>query len=98
LTIFNINTKQSETVDYIILSSFMFNRFYAESMRFEKQVTFYESIRKDQQLIAKFKPDPQPSNIFDRVKYIAFYIEKHLNLSKYERYIGPVIEIYKIYN
>jgi len=98
LTIFNINTKQSETVDYIILSSKMFDRFYSEPIRFEKQVTFYDSIRKEQQLIAKFEPSPQVSNIYDRVDDIDYSIKDFLDLLDETRYRGPVIEIYQIMN
>jgi len=98
ITIFNIDISKSETFDYIILSSKMFDRFYYEPIRFEKQVKFYESVRNNQQLIAKFKPNPQPSNVLDRVDDIAYYIKEYFDLTDETRYRGPVIEIYIIAN
>jgi len=98
LTIFTKDINELDTIDYVILSSFMFDRFYAEPIRFTKQVTFYDSIRTDLQLIAKFKPDPQPSNIFDQVNDIVYFIQDHLSLIDKTQYRGPVIEIYRIRN
>ena len=97
-TIFNINMNESEAFDYIILSSYMFERFYAESLRFEQQVNYYEGVRIGHQLIEKFKPDPQPANILDRVDDIVYYMMDQLDLTNEIHYTGPVIEIYQIVN
>jgi len=95
-TIFNNNFNQSDKIDYIILSSSMFRRFFSEPMRYKKQVAFYENIRKDQELIAKFGPDPLPCNIIDRVIDILYYLRYHLIHTDKIRYSGPIIEIYQI--
>lgn len=88
--------RANQDVEFIILSSFMFDRYFAEPERYAEQITFYESIRSDHRLIAKFKPTPEAENTLERLDDMLFYVKKRVNLEPEPRYKGPTIEIYQI--
>lgn len=83
---------------YIILSSYMYDRFYKEPERYENQVALYEDIRNTHVLIEKVKPTPRAANTIERIGDVLFYAKRLVLLSNQERYTGPTIEIYRISN
>ncbi|MCC8164378.1 MAG: glycosyltransferase family 39 protein [Lachnospiraceae bacterium] len=66
---------------YIILSSNMYNRYYAEPERYSSQVKMYDAIQEQCELIAKFSPTSYKSSswlfqdIVYKLKYICNYDE-----------------------
>ena len=87
---------QSEEISYIILSSQMFARYYAEPNRFQNQITIYESIRNNNLMLMRFEPAHNPKNFFGRLDDIFFYLNRNRTDERYTRYKGPVIEIYQL--
>lgn len=81
---------------YIILSSYMFGRFYSEPTRYQEKITFYDNIRNNNRLIEKFEPTPEAGNTIEQIDDILFYIKKYFNLIPNTRFKGPTIEIYEI--
>ncbi len=95
-TIFNIDLSKAENGDYIILSSGMYNRYFSDPERYGHRIKFYETIRTENQRIAKFEPSSQPISITDRLEVITSVLQSKLSQAEINRYQGPVIEIYKI--
>lgn len=87
-----------DSADYIILSSDMYDRYYAEPEKYPNQVAVYNSIRSKYKLIKEFSPTQPVSDVpliswIDDVKYFA---KELFNIPQPERYTGPVIQIYKV--
>ena len=81
--------------DYIVLSSQMYDRYFAEPERYAEMVAVYENIREKHRLIAEFSPTRPAKTLFDRMDDIIFSIQNHLNLTVEERFTGPTIQIYE---
>jgi len=97
-TIFSDDINNAKTEQFVILSSGMYERFYNESERYKNQVKFYENVKKNHKLLAKFEPYPDSSNCIERLDSIVYYMKDLLNLTNLERYQGPVILIYQLSN
>lgn len=97
-TIFSIDFSKAENGDYIILSSGMYDRYFNDPERYRHRIKFYESIRTEHQLIAKFEPSPQPTSIMDRLEMTISFLQSKLSGAEITNFQGPVIEIYKIIN
>lgn len=93
-TIFDEDLKQ-EGIEYVILSSLMYDRYYAEPYRYTKEIVFYEQIRENKTLVKKFKSEPIYKSIFEQIDTIAFGIKKQFFNEFSKRNIGPKIEIYR---
>lgn len=86
------------SIDYVILSSNMYNRFYYEIDRYTDEVNFYETIKREYPLIKEFSPTPPPTNIKEEIEDIAFYVLRYFNRNQNDRYRGPTIKIFDINN
>jgi hypothetical protein len=87
-----------DSADYIILSSEIYNRYYAEPERYANQVAVYNAIRSKYKLIREFSPTQPISDIpfISWVDDIKYYVKELFNLPQSERYTGPVIQIYEV--
>jgi 4-amino-4-deoxy-L-arabinose transferase-like glycosyltransferase len=93
-TIFDEDLEQ-EGIEYVILSSLMYDRYYAEPYRYTKEIDFYEQIKKDKALVKIFESEPIYERIFKRLDTITYGIEKQLFNEDSKRNVGPKIEIYR---
>lgn len=94
-TLFTYYPSEESDKEFIILSSSMFNRFYAEPVRYQKEIAIYETIRTENELIGQFNPTPIAKNIFDQIENIIYFFRYRLGLTNEVRYSGPTIEIYQ---
>jgi hypothetical protein len=95
--IFDTNIDElGNSIDYVILSSNMYNRFYYEADRYVDEVNFYKNIEREYPLIKEISPTPAPSNLREEVEDIAFYVLRYFNRNQSDRYTGPTIKIYEI--
>ncbi len=87
-------TEEQAGVRYIILSSSMYNRYYAEPERYTEQVRTYNAIREQCELLCQFVPHSYKTsrwsirNIILQMKYIFGYNNGYAS--------GSTIQIYKI--
>ncbi|MGI6740566.1 MAG: glycosyltransferase family 39 protein [Brevefilum sp.] len=93
-TIFDVEPGDAQGRDYIILSSGMYDRYFSDPERYGHRIRFYEAIRSEQKLIAKFEPDPQPASMLGRIEMVTYYMKAKLNHTEIICWQGPVIEIY----
>jgi hypothetical protein len=96
--IFDKYNKAIEDKDFIILSSSMFGRFYAEPQRYEDKIHFYETIRDEFVLIEQFTPSPEADGVIEQIDDIIYYGKCLLNSCTKDKLKGPTIEIYRINN
>lgn len=82
--------------EYIILSSYMFNRYFVEPDRYSEQIQVYNEIRDNHLLITEFQPEPEAQKVWDQIENILYYLRYRLGLTSETRYTGPIIEIYRI--
>jgi hypothetical protein len=87
---------EEKQFQYVILSSQMYNRYFAEPERYAEEIDFYEKIRQDNLLVIKFQPNPQLAGIRDRLNEISYFIRQQWDNNLIDKIKGPVIEIYKI--
>jgi len=94
-TIFDEDLEQ-EGIDYVILSSRMYDRYYAEPKRYNKELNFYDSLQDENTLLISFEPELISSGIIERFEDILFYFRQRVKLTSNDRYDGPTIEIYSL--
>lgn len=82
--------------EYIILSSFMFDRYAAEPDRYVAQNTFYLNVRRHLELVKEFHPDPEPTSLVDQFKVILDYFGRQLRHRKAVYLTGPTLQIYRL--
>lgn len=97
-SIFDEYTTDHTDKTYLILSSFMYNRYYEEPERYAEQLKIYNDIRAENTLLIEFIPVPSTTKTIDQLDNIFYYIKSRLGLTLEDRYSGPVIEIYKLSN
>ena len=95
-TIFEDYLSIKDHIDYIVLSSDMYDRYYQEPGRYAYEVSIYDTIRRQHDLIAKFEPSQSPENSIQRMDDILFYVRRTLGQTTADRFRGPVIEIYRV--
>jgi hypothetical protein len=94
--IFDENPFEDETIDYIILSSSMFGRYYREPHRYHEQIAFYELLRNNLPLQRCFEPENNNNSISEQLDDLAYFLINNIRqLPTDPRYKGPTIEIYK---
>ena len=97
--IFDTNIDElGNPIEYVILSSNMYNRFYYEADRYVDEVKFYENIEREFTLIKEISPTPATTNIKESFEDITFYVLRYINRIQDDRYTGPTIKIYEIKN
>jgi len=89
-------TASGNSVDYFILSSQMYSRYFAEPQRYAEEVNFYEAIENDHQLIKEINPTESSTTLQGKIEDITYYVLRHFNKPQNERYYGPTIRIFKI--
>ena len=94
-TIFDENLQQ-DGIKYVILSSRMYDRYYAEPDRYADELRFYEHIRNENSQLTTFSPETTSSSLFERSEDIQYYFKQKLKLAPNDRYYGPTIEIYEV--
>ena len=97
-TIFDEYPTDNADKTYLILSSFMYNRYQGEPERYTDQLQIYNDIRAENTLLIEFDPTPLATNTFGRLENVCYYIKSRLGLTQQDRYSGPTIEIYELSN
>lgn len=94
--IFDFDISQPNEKKYIVLSSFMGDRYAAESQRYLVENTFYAAVRSQTELLKEFHPNPEPTSVVDQLGVIWEYVERHLKASKPRFLTGPSLAIYRL--
>jgi hypothetical protein len=81
--------------DYIILSSYIYDRYYAEPERYSEQIDIYEQIRAENILTAIFEPTPSANHLLDQLENILYFVKFRIGLTDQVRLNGPTIKIFK---
>jgi len=81
---------------YVILSSYMYDRFFAEPERYVDRIAFYNSIRENNRLIIEVEPTPPAKNLLGKLDDILFYVNNRLKLGVEDRFRGPTIQIFEL--
>lgn len=90
----NITDKEFEKAKYVILSSDMYDRYYAEPDVYKTIIKVYDAVDDECTLIKEYKSEERKENyscinsIINNVKYISKSLKKG--------YVGNTIKIYKI--
>jgi hypothetical protein len=93
---FQYMSNENESKKYIILSSYMFGRYYGEAERYFDQINFYEKIKLDNKLLKKFEA-PQPKNrLLAQLDDMIYYIRRISGHYLPDRITGPTIIIYEV--
>lgn len=96
-TIFSNDLSATEnSIEYIILSSQMYQRYYGEADRYIDEVAYYEEIQQNHILVKEFSPDPNSTDLKDKLDDIVYYFLRYLKLTPQSRLTGPTVKIYKI--
>lgn len=84
--------------EYIIISSGMYNRFYAEPERYAAKIELYDRVRSENTLLITFSKTPpaSTSSLLAWADDIRYYISVHLGIKPAPRFSGPTIEIYQV--
>lgn len=81
---------------YLVLSSFMGERFAAEPERYSAENAFYANARSHLTLVKAFQPDPEPKSVTDQVRVIIEYVKRQFSSSEAFFFTGPSLEIYRL--
>ena len=82
--------------DFVLLSSIMYNRYFAEPERYQDSIDIYNEIRDSYPLIKQYIPSPYEEGTLGQLENILYFIKYRLGLTDEVRYSGPTIEIYQI--
>lgn len=95
----SIEIFKREGVDYIIVSSFMYERFFAEEDRYPNRVKFYRELFDKEKLVKRFSAT-DPDIELGRNDLLAIYrgIRLFVNKLRYNKpyFVGPEIRIYEL--
>ena len=88
--------QENQDKTYIILSSSMYGRYYAEPERYAQQISTYEEIKSEHYLMAEFLPSNNRLLTFgEELESIWYYIRRYFGVDLPDRFTGPVIQIYR---
>ena len=82
--------------DYILLSSSMYGRYFAEPDRYQDYIRIYDEIRENNTLIKRYQPYPIAKNTMGQLENILYFVQYRFGRISEIRYSGPIIEIYQI--
>lgn len=88
---YDINKPKDANISYVILSSYMYNRYYDEPERYKTQIEFYENLKSNYKEVKKFQSVSTDTNLIAPIKAIKDII-KYSNGGN----SGPNIIIYKL--
>ncbi len=84
--------------NYILLSSTIYDRYFAEPERYQDAIAIYNEIRNSYPLIKTFTPYPKTEKTLGQLENILYFCKYRLGLTSEVRLSGPTIEIYQIAN
>ena len=87
-----------ENYQYILLSSSIYDRYFAEPERYQEQISIYNEIRNSYELIKEFQPYPTAKSTIGQLENIIYFLKYRLGLTDEIRYSGPTLEMYRIPN
>lgn len=82
--------------EYLVLSSFMGDRYAAEPDRYVAENVFYANVRSNLMLVKEFQADSEPTLIIDQLKVTFEYLNRQFRDSMPLFLSGPTLEIYKL--
>ena len=94
--IFDQDVLDNEDIHYIILSSRMYERYYAEPARYADEINVYEQIRNDHQLIKRFEQSPPADQLLEKIDDLRYFVQNFGPRPIPGRFTGPTIEIYRV--
>jgi 4-amino-4-deoxy-L-arabinose transferase-like glycosyltransferase len=96
ITLLEASKNNPSDYAYVILSSMMFERVYQIPHNYPEEVQAYDQIRNTESLLTRIEPHPPANGVVDMIGDIAHYLGHRLKSTTYERYRGPIIEIYQV--
>lgn len=89
--------EEIEQAEYIILSSGMYRRFYAEPEKYPQEIALYEKIKNERTLLYQVSPSPTPTSYLTKLGMINYYIYQRVSARplNQELLTGPTIQIYR---
>lgn len=87
---------ENDKVKHIVLSSYMYRRYFDEPNRYANEINFYQEIERNQELMEQFAPTPIPTNLRGKIDNIVYYFLRYFNTTRNDRYTGPIIKIFRI--
>jgi hypothetical protein len=95
--IFDFEHISNNEIQYVILSSQIYRRYFAEPSRYHEEINFYNNLRSTHNLIYEISPTPMESkNVKQAIENIVYYIKLRLGYKSDIRLNGPTIQIYEI--
>ena len=94
--IFTNYTKFEGQYDYIILSSYVYGRYYAEPDQYAEQIELYDEIESNNILLKRFDGYPYAENTLERLENLFYFFKLRLGQTDMIRLGGPTIEIYQV--
>ena len=94
--IFTNYTKFEGQYDYIILSSYVYGRYYAEPDQYAEQIELYDKIESNNILLKRFDGYPYAENTLERLENLIYFFKLRLGQTDMIRLGGPTIEIYQV--
>ena len=95
--LYTIPKERLEKAKYIILSSIMYDRFYAKPDQYPDAIAVYEWVRGERELIYEVKPSPIPDTLSEKLEAAADYISRKITGEPPNPTLltGPTIQIYE---
>ncbi len=83
---------------YIVLSSYMYDRFYEEPVRYQQEIQKYETVKQKYPLLIQFTPTlpVSPVGVVSWLDDIQYYYEYIKGKNREGRLTGPSIQVYII--
>ncbi len=95
-TIFDFDLDDPGQIQFVILSSNMYNRYEAEPDRYTSETAFYADLRARASLLAEFEASPKPENTLEQLYAFRDYMINLIRQTKTTNTTGPTIQIYEL--
>jgi len=96
-TVFDYDYKTNDEIKHIIISSQMYQRYFAEPDRYYQEINFYDNLRENNELVYEISPTQVNSkNIVQAIDNVIYYMKVKFGIPTETRLNGPTIQIYKL--
>jgi hypothetical protein len=74
----------------------MYDRYYRDQTQYSEEISVYESIRRNNRLLATFEPDQPAQGMVEQIEEIIHFVGRSLGQNGKQYTRGPVIEICQV--